>query len=319
MNLNKELESFIKNNGGWSAHNIKLEGDLYTIDNRIINDEYKVKRVIQNIKDTCKKDFNQLRILDLACLEGLFGIECALHGANVVFLDAREANLEKVKFVADNLNIKNYELVVDDVRDISIEKYGEFDVILCFGIFYHLDKNDLYPFVNKMYEMTKSIVFFDTHITHKKNTKFTENGVDYFGFSYKEHRSDISEQEMKEDLWKSFKNQYSFIMSKSSLIRMLDNIGFSSVFESHLPTDRTKNPTRISLIAIKNESLNVLCAPNVNNKKSDIDEFSLGKVIRTYLMVSYNNFIYEFKLNMPRSVRLFYKKYIKRNNNYKNR
>ena len=42
-----------------------------------------------------------LRVLDLACLEAQFGIEFALHGSNVVGVEGREVNLAKAQFAKD--------------------------------------------------------------------------------------------------------------------------------------------------------------------------------------------------------------------------
>ncbi len=314
----RKMQQIISEDGDWSAHNIWLGGNNYTIKDGIVNDEYKLKRVISNIADFAGGDFSGLRILDLACLEGLFGIECARQGANVTLLDARPANLRKVEFTAEVLGLDNIEIVEDDVRAISREKYGEFDVILCFGIFYHLDKSDLYPFVQRMYEMTRGFVFFDTHITFARKESFSAGGRTYYGESYLEHRSDASAEEIESDLWKSIDNPRSFNMEKTSLLEMLADIGFTSVAESLVPYDPTKNRYRVSLIAKKGAPVEVISAPRLSSEKTPgFTRFTLGKAMTEAIAKAKTDMIYKFKINSPAFVRNFYKRYIKKGGKYK--
>src|SRR5208283_4911140 len=67
--------------------------------------------------------YRSKRLLDLACLEGLFAIE----------------------FARKVLGLSNCRLIKGDVRSISAE-LGSFDVILCAGILYHLDFPDCVRF-----------------------------------------------------------------------------------------------------------------------------------------------------------------------------
>ncbi|MDX9791653.1 MAG: class I SAM-dependent methyltransferase [Candidatus Kapaibacterium sp.] len=311
-NLKEELRNIIAEDGNWSAHNIYLEDDVYTIDKRLLNDELKLPRVIQNISDFTKKDFKDLRVLDLACLEGMFGIEAARHGAKVTLLDARDINLKRSKFVCDALNLNNVEIVKDDVRNITPEKYGMFDVILCFGIFYHLDKNDLFNFVKSMYNMTNDIVMFDTHITYSKNITFTDGGYTFSGESYREHREDSSEKEKMSDLWKSLDNNFSFYLTLESLVRMCSAAGFTSVVESFYPPDNTKNKHRVSITAFKGESQKIYSSPFVKEPNpNDVKEKDGSKELIDDIVKFKNSVRYNLGLNSPRFVKEVYQKYIK--------
>ena len=84
-----------------------------------------------------------LRILDLGCGEGIYSIELARHKAQVVAMDGRETHLEKVRFIKRALSLDSLEVVQDDVRNLSLAKYGKFDVVLCLGILYHLKAPDV--------------------------------------------------------------------------------------------------------------------------------------------------------------------------------
>ena len=50
-------------------------------------------------------------------------------------VEIREASIEKARFVKDVLALDNLELAQDDVRSLTAEKYGIFDVVLCLASF----------------------------------------------------------------------------------------------------------------------------------------------------------------------------------------
>jgi len=315
--VKSELNKIIERDGGWSAHNIHLGDDIFTMGNKLVNDELKLPRVIQNISDFTKKPFNELRVLDLACLEGMFGIEAAIQGAKVTLLDGREQNITKSAFVKEVLGLDNVDVVKDDVRNISPEKYGKFDVILCFGIFYHLDKNDLYDFVKRMYDTSTDIVMFDTHITFTKNESFTAGGHTFYGEGYREHHVKATEIEKQSDLWKSLDNDFSFYLTKESLVRMLTAVGFTSVVESYSPPDQTKTKYRVSITAFKGETQIIKSTPFSNNISQDlIKERDIAKErIDKYIKIK-NDILYKIKMYTPKPIKEFYKKRFK-GKNYK--
>src|SRR6476646_8759794 len=81
-NLNRDAvirqkQQIIDRYGPWTAHNIQLADDVYTIDKAVTGDEFKLRRIVQIISDLSQKPLNSLRVLDLACLEGMYAIEMA--------------------------------------------------------------------------------------------------------------------------------------------------------------------------------------------------------------------------------------------------
>src|SRR5436190_9533557 len=101
--IEQQKRDLIARFGRWTAHNIELGCNLYTMHAGIAGDEIKLRRVIQIISDVVGKAFESLRVLDLACLEGLYAVELARRGATVTAIEGREANLAKVQFVKDVL------------------------------------------------------------------------------------------------------------------------------------------------------------------------------------------------------------------------
>jgi 2-polyprenyl-3-methyl-5-hydroxy-6-metoxy-1,4-benzoquinol methylase len=68
------------------------------------------------------KPISQARVLDLACLEGHYAIEFALHGAEVTAIEIREANIAKARYAKEQMGLGRLRLVQDDVRNVSVEK-----------------------------------------------------------------------------------------------------------------------------------------------------------------------------------------------------
>ncbi len=107
----------------------------------------RIRRFVRGVADLACRPLNTLRLLALGPLEGSFSLEFALHGAQVLAMEGREANLEKVLFARDVFGLKNLELVRDDIRNLRREKHGVFDVVICSGVLYHLDAPSQVPFL----------------------------------------------------------------------------------------------------------------------------------------------------------------------------
>jgi 2-polyprenyl-3-methyl-5-hydroxy-6-metoxy-1,4-benzoquinol methylase len=132
--------------GSWTAYNINLGHGIQTAPSRALA-HLRLRRVAQAIADLTVKPWEQLRILDLASLEGIFALEFASHGAQVVAIEGRDANNARARFAAEVIGITSVEFVTDDVRNLSEKKYGRFDVVLCSGILYHLPGEDACYFI----------------------------------------------------------------------------------------------------------------------------------------------------------------------------
>jgi tRNA (mo5U34)-methyltransferase len=94
-------------------------------------------------------DLSGKRVLDIACWDGFYAFECEKRGAEVVAID----NLNRMKSPdqvehawMENLGFETAREILDskvqfydlDVYDISSERIGSFDIVLCLGLLYHL-------------------------------------------------------------------------------------------------------------------------------------------------------------------------------------
>lgn len=259
-------QQIIEQYGEWTAHNIQLKDDIYTINVAVLRDEGKLRRFVQCVADLAKKPLEQLRVLDLACLEGLYGIELARRGAQVVGLEVRTANLEKAKFAGEVLGLTNYAAYLDDVRNLSREKYGEFDVVLCLGILYHLDSPDVFQFLERIAEVCTEFVIFDTHISLKPEVSVSYQGKDYWGCLYQEHDEGSTAEQRADRLWSSIDNTNSFWFTRPSLYNVLSHIGFTSLYECHFPPEPVPSLDRLTLVAIKGQPQTLCLAPLLNGQ-----------------------------------------------------
>lgn len=271
--LGHQKAEIVKKFGEWTNHNIRLAGETYTIDKEAVTGaEVKLRRVAQTIADLSGQSFENLRVLDLACLEGLYGIEMALQGAKVVAIEGREANVEKARFAKEALSLENIDIVRDDVRNLSAEKYGQFDVVLCLGIFYHLDSPDVFHFMESVAEVCNRLAVIDTHVSAVAEKCYAYKGNSYWGRVYPEHSPDSTLEERAKSLWSSVDNINSFWLTRPSLYNLLGRVGFSSVYECHSPIVKKyevmrarQEADRSTFVAVKGQPVRLLSSPAIND------------------------------------------------------
>jgi SAM-dependent methyltransferase len=269
----KGTQQIIDRFGPWTAHCIHLGDGVYTFGEPQINT--RLRRFLQIASDITAEPLGKLRVLDLACLEGLFGIEFARHGANVLAIEGREANLAKAQFAKEVLSLSNLELTLGDVRTLDVEQHGHFDVVLCLGILYHLDTPDAMEFVQRIYSVCNRLTIIDTNFSLHDEEAYTWNGNTYWGKYAREHASgDASEQKLRKN-WASLENPRSFLFTRASLCNLLRHVGFTSVYECLNPYEY-HNPNwprpalderhvelrdRLTVVAIKGKRQRLISSP----------------------------------------------------------
>ena len=272
--IERDRNRIIEKFGPWSAHNIYLGAGVYTIGDRIVGDEIKLRRILQTVADVAQKPISGLRILDLACLEGLYAVELARHGAEVVGVEIREANVEKARFAKDILGLEKLTFRQDDVRNVSVESYGHFDVVLCLGILYHLDAPEVFAFIERMSEVCRGFAVIDTHIGRAERSH-PYKGKTYSGSTFAEHALDATPEHKAKQLWASIDNPASFWFTRPSLLNVLMHVGFTSIYECHMPPEPQKPTDRVTLVAIKGSRQPLLCSPRQSEQAiEDLAEVS---------------------------------------------
>jgi 2-polyprenyl-3-methyl-5-hydroxy-6-metoxy-1,4-benzoquinol methylase len=264
VGVERRRAEIVRRWGEWTAHNIHLGDGVYTLGPDREAD--KLRRVVQIVSDLGPGPIERLRVLDLGCLEGGYAVELARRGAEVVAIEAREANLEKARFAKEVLGLAKLELVQDDVRNVSEARYGRFDVILCLGILYHLDSPHVFSFVHRIAEVCRRLAVFDTYVGLSRIQRFEHGGHEYWGRVIREHTERSTEEERIASKWASLDNTTSLWITRSSLYNLLNDVGFSSAYECHLPTELDKPADRLTVIAVKGRAETLLAMPRANDQ-----------------------------------------------------
>jgi len=274
--IRQARDDLIKFHGAWTAHCIHLGEGVYTFDKpQVPQPDSRVRRCLQIAADMVSAPLDKIRVLDLACLEGLFAVEFALHGATVVAIEGRDVNLEKARLAKRVLSLENLELIHDDVRNLNRERFGRYDVILVFGILYHLDAPDVMEFTRNIYDSCDRVAVIDTNFSLEPKESYTWGGNVYWGTYWNEHRRGSTDKEQLDALWASIGNQRSFVLTRASLCNLLCHVGFTSVYECSNPYEY-HNPNwplaaendrhvihrdRATFVAIKGQHQRVMSSP----------------------------------------------------------
>ncbi|MGH9196921.1 MAG: class I SAM-dependent methyltransferase [Acidimicrobiia bacterium] len=193
------------------------------------------RRVIQAVCDLAHRPLHDLRILDLACAHGAYSIELAARGARVLGIEGREAWLEQARGHKRDLSLSNVEFVKDDVRNLSKEKYGEFDIVLCLGILYHLDAPDVFDFLNSVADVCRDFAIIETHFAGTPAVSREWRDKRYSGESHPEHAAGTTPEDKLKDLGASLDNEEAFYLTQASLCNILRHTGFTSVYDCRNP------------------------------------------------------------------------------------
>ena len=226
----------------------------------------KVRRIMQITKDLASKPFDKLRILDLGCGEGAYAIEAGLRGAEIVALDARTQRMDKGAACAKRHGITNVRFVQEDVRNVTHETFGSFDVVYLLGLLYHLDAPDVFSVLERIYVLCGGVLLIDTLISLKAQDDVEWRGEVYRGQCCREHDDGDAAEVRRSRVLRSIDNTFSFRFSRESLLKALHDVGFTSAYECHMPFEPGKAKDRITLVALKGAPVLLSTYPWVNNK-----------------------------------------------------
>jgi SAM-dependent methyltransferase len=250
--------------GPWTAHNLQLQDDLYTIRPGVAGgNEARVRRVLQLVADLAHGPIERLRILDLGALEGLFAVELARRGASVVALEGREANLEKMRLAREAVGLEHLELRHEDVRTLDPARHGEFDVVLCLGLLYHLDASDVFLLLERMRDVCRDLVIIETRISPYPRDQYHHKNRQYWGVVTAEPPPDTPPHSQAA-LWSSIGNPRSFELTRASLCNALADAGYSSVLQCHLPPLKEERAVRATFAAFARPRVPILSVPELN-------------------------------------------------------
>ena len=274
----------------FTAHNILLNNGTKTLgDDQILLGKSAVWKSIEstmklfNLLPDSPEQRSKLRVADLGCLEGGYAVEFAKLGFDTLGIEAREDNLVKCNYVKSDLRLSNLNFVKDDVRNLA--NYGNFDIVLCYGLLYHL--NDPADFLKKISECTNKLLLLNTHFAPESDIRYTlgslntyviapiqkrlklrsgtqnyrlsslTNHEGYRGRWYREWSNSADKNKIEKLLWASYNNSKSFWLCKKDLTTAIMDAGFNNVFEQFnftgdlFPDNYTEYYNRSMFIGVK--------------------------------------------------------------------
>ena len=225
----------------------------------------KVRRVMQITQDLSRRKWSDLRILDLGCGEGVYCVEAGLRGATVVGIDGRSERMAWGEGLVRKIDLKNVRFNQCDVRTISRQSLGSFNVVLFLGLLYHLDEPQVFEVLERVFDMCDDFMILDTHVSLEPLMTVTYGSQRYEGKKWREHSENASTEEVRGKLGSSLDNVFSFWPTKASLLRFLHELGFTSVYECHMPFEPFKYEHRLTLVAMKGRRQTISSYPWIND------------------------------------------------------
>lgn len=107
------------------------------------------------------------RVLDLGCNSGFWSLGAIEKGADFVLgIDARSMFIEQANFVFEvkKVDKSRYKFIVGNILDIDFREFGTFDIVLCLGLLYHVNKPML--LVEKIAKANSDVFVIDTRVSN---------------------------------------------------------------------------------------------------------------------------------------------------------
>lgn len=122
-----------------------------------------MKHAFPPLLEACNSSLKGLRVLDVACNCGGFSVEASnLEAEYVLGIDIVDRYIEQAQFIKTALSLKNVDFQTLDIENVSEGTVGEFDVLFCFGILYHMENP--VGAMRKLSAVTRRIMMVDTNL-----------------------------------------------------------------------------------------------------------------------------------------------------------
>jgi tRNA (mo5U34)-methyltransferase len=106
-------------------------------------------------------DLRGMRVLDIGARDGFYSFECERRGADVVAIDYMPPERTGFPIARAILNAR-VEMMQENLYQLSPEKWGTFDLVLCLGVLYHL--RDPLLALDIVRSLTRHRLILETHV-----------------------------------------------------------------------------------------------------------------------------------------------------------
>ncbi len=180
-------------------------------------------------------DDKKLEAIDLACHQGWFSSQLVTLGFDkVLATDARDTHIADARLIFNALDQSGeIRTLQSDVHSLDTTALGKFDLVLCFGLIYHLE-NPIGA-LRKAFELCKNVCLIETQIAPGQSGM-----VDYGSYRFVKQieASFVVIDETHETHGSEASTQgICLIPNLDGLIWILEKIGFSRVEVLPVPAD----------------------------------------------------------------------------------
>ena len=197
------------------------------------------REIIDSIPYITKKGrMEDLTVLDLACAEGCHAVEFGAAGAKKVLgVEGRQLYVDRANLAAQAYGLDNVEVVLGDVREMSADTTGRYDLVLFFGILHHLAAEVFVDILRRLRDVTGDTMVLYTHTSeagceakfgNRLSEEFEIPGG-YRGRNYMEHPEHATPEQRARRVRNSLDNTYAFWARENSLIKALRDVGFVNI------------------------------------------------------------------------------------------
>jgi len=161
------------------------------------------------------EDLSGLRVLDVGCAEGFFSFEAERRGAReVIAIDSFPDSVRRFNIIK-SARQSSATAYLCNVYDLDKKKFGTFDLVLFYGVFYHLKHPQLA--LEKIADICTGKLLFQTHIHEEPSLKGTPWA--------KYHPYGIMSGTDKQ----SFDPTVFWLFNSACCVAMLDHLGFKNI------------------------------------------------------------------------------------------
>ena len=186
------------------------------------------------------------RVLELGCLEGGHSLALSRLGpSELVAVDGRAANHSRACVIKNLFALDRVRFVFDDVRQVTPERYGSFDVVVAMGVLYHLP--DPHVLVANLARLA-DVVYMSTHYANDKHPRHSPDGE--LDTPWGRFRGKPYHEYGLSDPLSGLENQ-SFWLRQDDLLEMCRRAGFTQVEVMAQDDDPQESSSWIELLLRK--------------------------------------------------------------------
>ncbi len=163
----EEIKQKIASFDRWH-YQFDLRGNLTPIHNkqRVERHEQRKRHFFEPLVQLYGGSLAGKRVLDLASNAGFWSLNAVEAGCDYVLgVEGRQMHVDQANLVFEVKEVERdrYDFVVGDVTQTDFTAFGEFDVVLCLGLMYHVSKH-----VNLLERISRAntdLLVIDTHLS----------------------------------------------------------------------------------------------------------------------------------------------------------